>query len=455
MNYTESFLAKAEAALNRPLRIGFVGLGVSNLSLLNRVCDGRREITLRCDDPAEIPPAALARLKGLRRGRRALEDINEDILILSPSVRREREELCSAAARGVILTSDTEIFFSEFRGVCLGVTGSDGKSTTVTLARNILTESGRNAEAVGNIGVPFSEFLGEIAVAELSSFMLHYIIPPISAALITSVTPNHLNWHDSFEEYKEAKFNILKKADRAILSADDGVSASMAGGVRPYAVYSTILSHSELMEKYRPSLTYTVAEGYIRKNGERLIPLSELHRRESYNLKNLMGALSLTEGYATEEGAIRAAEDFRGLPHRAEPVGIKRGVSYINSSIDTTPERVATTLSALGRRVLILLGGQGKELPLEPLIPMLGRYAVRIAAYGKEGERIARELVEHSETADIPRAVFQGFDAALDYLIRNAKEGDTVILCPAACAYGEFKSYQERGARFCEAVAQL
>ena len=265
MNYIEYVLSEKEREMARPLRIGLVGAGVSNLALLDLIYNGRREITLRCDDAAEIPPSALQRIRGLRRGKRALENINEDILILSPSVRREREELSDAKRRGVALTSDAELFFSSYDGIALGVTGSDGKSTTVSLAEEIIRKSGGNAHAIGNIGKPFCSFSDGIAVAELSSFMLRYLSPRLKASLITSVSPNHLNWHASYDEYIESKTNIWQGSERIVLSADDAITSEAIGDRHPFAAFSLNMSHEELRQKYRPEITYTLSDGYIQK----------------------------------------------------------------------------------------------------------------------------------------------------------------------------------------------
>ena len=157
-----------------------------------------------------------------------------------------------------------------------------------------------------------------------------------------------------------------------------------------------------------------------------------------------MGALALTLGEVTEEKAVKVAEEFGGLPHRAECVGIYRGVEYINSSIDTTPSRTASTLIALSRPVHIILGGRGKGLSTLPLLPQLSRYAKSISLYGEAGEEFLSDLIP----LGIKLSLSQSFDDAFHSAVMNAKRQDTVLLSPAATAYGEFSDFTKRGERF-------
>ena len=179
--------------------VGFFGLGKSNIALLNCLPLEDRRIVLRSDvkiDLSDIPK----RFKNVEiyEEKAATENINEDMIIFSPSVRRERPELQEAKSKGVRFSSDAELFFENLQGSALGITGSDGKSTTSALTQPILEKAGNKSLLVGNIGRPMLASLDdecEFYVCELSSFMLQYLSPPLKRACITNITPNHLNWH--------------------------------------------------------------------------------------------------------------------------------------------------------------------------------------------------------------------------------------------------------------------
>ena len=231
---------------------GFFGLGKSNLAILSLIPKDR-EITLRSEGRIDLS-ALPKRLRNARifEGACAFDDINEDVLFLSPSVRRERDEFDKARAAGVTLCSDLELFLSEFRGISFAISGSDGKSTTATLTSLLLKEKFDRISAIGNIGIPFCHSArAPAAVLELSSFNLRYSTPHASRAAITNVTPNHLNWHSDFEEYKETKLSLLDSADEAIISADDEILSSYASGRRIFAVTSVTKSFEELKRDFK------------------------------------------------------------------------------------------------------------------------------------------------------------------------------------------------------------
>ena len=217
-----------------------------------------------------------------------------------------------------------------------------------------------------------------------------------------------------------------------------------------FAVFC-VLYRAALKEEYSFELCFTFEDGYIRQNGENFIEAKKLGRQEQHNLLNFMSAAALAHRYASPEAIQRAGREFRGLPHRCETVLKENGVEYINSSIDTTPERTVKTLSALDRRVIIILGGRGKGLPLDPLFEPLKKYAKLALLYGEAGEEIKRQL-EVQEVC--PFAYFPLFSDAVEYAKSKARASDTVLLSPAATAYGQFKNFEHRAEAFKSAIKQ-
>ena len=326
--------------LKKAKKIGFLGIGISNISLMALPRFRDLKITLRSRDRIDLfsLPRGL-RIDRVFIGRDHLRDIDEDILFLSPSVKRDTPELVSAKERGVILCSDAELFFKENNYPVYAVTGSDGKSTTATLTHMLLREAGEINGLIGNIGEPMVRNLGryESYVAELSSFMLEALEPRSERACITNITPNHLDFHGSFDKYRETKLKALKNARQCVLPEELGDAFCVIGS-----------DYSTLKKKRKAEVYITCEGGYVRRNGEILISLDDIKRNEPHNIKNLMMAIGMTDGKVGKDEILSVARRFSGLAHRCQLILSKNGVDYYDSSIDSTPERTAQTLEPIG-----------------------------------------------------------------------------------------------------------
>ncbi len=437
------FIKRVDSKIGATASICFLGFGVSNRALYKSLKnDEKRRITIRSESiPTELPDGVRIYV-----GKEHQSDISEDILFLSPSVRRESAQIRSALERGSIVTSDAELYFLDVADEVYAITGSDGKSTTSYLVAKLLGSE----TPIGNYGIPFAraEAVKAPHVIELSSFMLQYLSPRVKRALITNITPNHLDWHEGFEEYVSAKLRVYDNAEHAVLCADDAISSLSMKGRHFFAVYSNKKSRDELIKQYDTEYTVTLEGGCICVNGKAILSKDRLFRKEGYNLSNFLGAVSMTLEKAGAEDIAELAESFRGLPHRCEVFAEYKGITFIDSSIDTTPARAAATINSINRPIKILLGGRGKELDAAPLINALARRAEKIAFYGKEGEKLFLLSEREKRLSCIPRSFFSDFDSAVEYLITGLKDQDTVVLAPAATSYGEFKNFSERGDRF-------
>lgn len=434
-------------------KIGFFGLGRSNLSLLKTLPLSGVEVVLRSEGkiPRSLIPLGI-KPERIYEGNFAFSDIDEDILLLSPSVRRERAELEEARGRLVRFSSDAELFFERVGSrPVFGVSGSDGKSTTATLAHALLSE-GRRASLIGNIGAPMLESLldgSECFSAELSSFMLRYLSPKLRRGAITSITPNHLNWHESFSEYIETKLSVLSSADEGVASADGDMLSYLPRG-EYFALTSAEHSFEELKNRVKCNLYFTYDGEYIRRNGEAFLSVGDIRRREIHNIKNLMTAIALTDGFASRERILTVSREFSGLVHRAELFLTHGGVDYINSSIDTTPERTRATLTSLGRRCILILCGRGKGLSYGILAEAVAKYCSLVIITGEDSEAMLRELSGAARCE-----VRDDFDSAVRSAVMQAECGEAVLLSPAATSYDAFGSFEERGEKFKETVRAL
>ena len=418
--------------IERGCRVGFFGLGRSNLSLIKSLPLKNCSVTLRSDgsiDPSILPGARIM------SGKRATEDISEDILFLSPSVRRERFQ----GYPGVILSSDYELFLEENKASLFAITGSDGKSSTARLLRLLLTEAGHRATEIGNMGVPMYESIGsaDIFVAELSSFMLSAALPKAKVSALTSLSPNHLDWHGDYENYKKTKIDLLKASEKYVISDEN---SDVKGA---YGIVSMKSSFSNLMRSYPAELYLTAEDGYILKNGERLIPLAEIKRREEHNLKNLMLATAMADGYWDRDVILRVARTFEGLSHRCEHFLSARGVDYFDSSIDTSPTRTATTLRSLNRPAVVILGGRSKGLDYSLMLRELRDYGAAAVLVGENKYDILSVI-----GGALPCYIAEDFAHATDLGIKLARDVGALLLSPASASYDMFADYKSRGETF-------
>lgn len=439
-------IARVERCLNENpnTEIAFLGLGKTNRAILGIIerLPRLNGITVLHDGDVTLPNIAV-RADFPKHG----AVLDGDLVFASPSVRRENFRI----KKGTRLTSDTEIFFEEPPENTLLISGSDGKSTVSAMAAELLSEKFPGVFLGGNFGRPVALCdlsSTDAAVIELSSFNLQYTEPPSRRAIITNITPNHLDWHKSYEEYAEAKKRLIRKSKEPIVNVDTGICLEIAKSERLYAICSSLCEYGELRSGFSAEHIFTVEGGAICIDGEPYLKIGELRLKERHNVANFASALALTYGTADKNDALRVAHGFRGLMHRCDRFLEKDGITFIDSSIDTTPKRTAETLASLGKRVKILLGGRGKGLDTSPLGDALMRYADKIAVYGNVREEIAELLASNEKLRAVPSASFERFSDAVEYLTKELRCGDTVILSPAATSYGEFSSFEERGRRF-------
>lgn len=434
-------------------KIGFFGLGSSNVALMEYLPLSDVEVVIRSD--GRVPRDKIPRGCKIRKffeGERARQSIREDVLVFSPSVRRDSAEFLRAGRRGVIFTSDAEMFFRLVRGKVFAVSGSDGKSSTAQIAAQLLRGREKDISPIGNFGVPMLPSLRtgvHLYVTELSSFNLSYLSADVSRAALTNITPNHLNWHSSFEEYRDTKLSLIKMAREGVVSFDDAEMRREFLGKSIFAAVSDRLDFSDLRRMSNSEVYITRDGEFIYRNGEKILEISKIKRRERHNVKNFMTALALTDGYIENDDILRTAESFCGLAHRQNTVASFQGVDFIDSSIDTTPSRTKTTLDSLGRSVVVILGGRGKGVGYDALLPSLKKYARCAVATGEDMEKIAELLRGEVKCIREP-----DFSTAVRAAISEAQPSDAVLLSPAATSYDAFSDYTARAEEFRKIVLE-
>ena len=360
-----------------------------------------------------------------------------DIIFRSPSVRPD-----SIVTSGAI-SSECKYAFEKITAPKICITGSDGKTTCSTLINRVLLTK-YSSFLGGNIGNPLVNAIGlkhDFLVCELSSFQLMDFAPSCDVALITNITPNHLNWHKSMVEYKNAKLNILKNAKRRVLCYDD---MELREHILPG--YTTVFSLNDI-SSLDIDRVY-LKNDYIYHCDKRLMHKSQILLRGSFNLLNVMASIACTYPYVDTNELVCALCSFTGVKNRCEFVKKLGDVSFFNSSIDTTPHRTIATLSAFdASNVVIILGGADKNLSYECLGSALSnvRYAVLL---GQSKDKILPHLKCKS-------VVVNSLYEAVHCAYSLAKPSGVVLLSPACTSFDMFESYEHRGAEFIKLVTEL
>ena len=447
-----------------------VGLGVSNLPLIDFLLrHGAKVVARDCKTRTELGDTA-DRLEetgvSLRLGEDYLEALDEPVIFRSPGLRPDLPAFRNAVKRGAILSSEMELFMELTPARVIGVTGSDGKTTTTTLT-SLFLQAERDLHGTpgrvfvgGNIGEPLLPRVEDMtaedfAVVELSSFQLSDMTVSPWRAAVTNLSPNHLNWHTDMEEYIEAKANIFRGTGNNLLvtNAENGDCLRLAAECSvPVTLFSTQKREPEDFPLVASGCVY-VRDGRIVVNGTPMLAVADILLPGRHNLENYMTALGLCQGLISPDAAKRVATAFRGVPHRLETVAVKRGVRFINSSIDSSPTRTMAALSALEGRPIVICGGRDKHVPFDDLARALNERAKAVVLTGEAAALIGAALARDGAAVPVYRE--PAFDDAVRLAASLAGEGDTVLLSPACTSFDAFRNFEERGDRFRTVVAEL
>ena len=454
-----------------------IGLGKSNLPLIRYLAGHGIAVEARDRKTAEEISQVASELTELGAtlilGESYLANIPPRVIFRSPGIRPDAGGIPAAVADGGYLTSEMELFFAGTRAHRFGVTGSDGKTTTTTILHLLLEavtrRLGGRAYVGGNIGEPLVDRTDEMtdddcAAIELYSFQLMTMTDAPEVAVVTNVTPNHLNWHTDYEEYVNAKARVLGVGcRRAVLNYDNEITRGLAARTEAEVIFFSSTA-TAVPEDVQGGFLY-IKEGivtYAEGGNERcLLPASAILLPGRHNLENYMAAIGATLGLATLEEITAVATTFTGVAHRIEPVGERNGVRFYNSSIDSTPTRTAAALHAMEKeeRLTVICGGYDKNIPFLPLGEALLRHenVKTVVLTGATAKKIAEAIREAAQES--PRALTvlmePDFDAAVRLAARRTEPGGVVLLSPACASFDAFVNFEARGNRFRTLVSQL
>ncbi len=377
-----------------------------------------------------------------------------DVLVLSPGIPVDHPLPVSFRRAGKRIIGEAELGALALRCPVIAVTGTNGKTTTVTMIESIFTAAGKRALACGNVGKPLTsclDALGEdvVAVAEISSFQLEtlYSLRP-HVAVVLNVTEDHLNRHYTMENYIFLKSRILKncaESEYAVLNYDDPVTRGFAEKTKAKPIWFS------LREKVEGGY---LSEGYFWYFGEKLFAESELPVDGEHNRADALAAICAAKLFGVSNAAIATSlKNFRGVKHRLEKLGSVNGVSFIDDSKATNVDSAIKAVKSVKGETVLLLGGKDKGYSYEPLFDALkDSGVVHAVLYGENAFRILNAALKrgfHNVTLCRP------FEMAVRVAYLTARAGQNVLLSPASASFDAFKSYEERGDKFAELMRAL
>jgi UDP-N-acetylmuramoylalanine--D-glutamate ligase len=379
-----------------------------------------------------------------------------DLIVPSPGVPK-LPAVQAAREKGVPVLAEIELAYRFLRGSLIGITGTNGKSTTATLTHKILAEGGRKAFLTGNIGVPLLSFVRDsrpdhLYVIEISSFQLEYIERfKVHIAVLLNVSQNHLDWHGSFEEYWDAKKKLVERLGRddwAVLNRDDARVWALAGS-GPFGTLG--FSRTGTVERGACVVGSTIVLRDGAAPEEPLLPLGEIPLFGAHNRDNVMAAALVGRLLGVPaESMRRSIGGFHGLEHRLEPVRTVRGVEFVNDSKATTVDAASKAVESFDRPIVLILGGKDKGSDFRPLRGVLAGRVKTVVLVGSAKDKIRAAL-----EGTVPLLEARDYAEVVDLAFGAAAPGDVVVLAPACTSWDMFKSFEERGETFKREVGRL
>jgi UDP-N-acetylmuramoylalanine--D-glutamate ligase len=433
-----SILKKPPRTDLRGRRVLVLGLGDTGLSAARWV--ERHGGTARVADTRESPPRR-GDFKGeLHTGafQASLLD-GVDLVCISPGLSLEDEVVRRAVAKGIPVLGDIELFAWQNRAPVLAITGTNGKSTVTALVGHLLRSAGVDCEVAGNISPPvlasaLSRKKPPAAwVLELSSYQLEttWSLAPRAAAML-NLTEDHFDRYASLEDYGAAKARVFMGAEAQILNRDDERSLAMALPDRKVVTFGLDVPRGD---------HYGVSGGKLVRGKQEIVPIAGLPIRGTHNVANALAACALA---ATLNVPYTGLKTFKGLPHRLQLVATRRGVEWYDDSKGTNVGATVAALRGLGKKAVLILGGEGKGQDFSPLRDPVARFAVKVLLIGRDAPLIAKVVGgEHCRS----------LEEAVEKASRVSAEA--VLLSPACASFDMFRDYKHRGDAFAAAVKGL
>ena len=446
-------------------RTAIIGLGVSNIPLLDYLYSLGAKITVfdnRTIDEIdkEIIDKIMDREIEFSFGKNNLSKlVGFEIIFRSPTCRPDTKELEKESERGAVITSEIEMLIELCPGKVIGITGSDGKTTTTSLIYEIIKEQGYNCYLGGNIGIPLFSKIDEmkpddIVILELSSFQLMEIPVSPQIAVITNISPNHLDIHKSYEEYIDAKKNIFKNQNESgivILNYDNEITRQCADEAKGKVVFFSKdykLPNGVILDND----VIKICQDKLRKH---LLNTKDLMLKGTHNYENACAAIAATVSLADTEKQVDVIQNFKGVKHRLEFVREIDGVKWYNDSIGTSPTRTIAGLKAFDEKIVLIAGGYDKHLDYEPIAKPILENVSCLILMGQTATKIKKAVEEKMTNEGIEIIQCDTLKEAINSAQQMAQKGEIVLFSPASASFDMYKNFEERGDKFKSIVNSL
>lgn len=431
------------------------GIGVTGLSVARYL--KRKKVSARFVDTRPAPPAIRELTDLDPHADIVLGQLPETLLrnisrvIVSPGIPETHSLLVAARGLGIEIVSDIELFVREARAPLVAVTGSNGKSTVTSLLAMMCALSGVSALAGGNLGEPALDMLeGEqpdYYLLELSSFQLQRTAHlPLKVAVLLNISPDHLDWHASEDEYRNAKYRILAEAESVVVNrADKEVSRRLAANVR------VLTFGLDLPALDQFGLRTENEQQWLAKGEQALLATTEIAMVGVHNQANALAALAAGDLMGLSfPPMLQALTEFAGLPHRMQFVARVRGADYINDSKATNVGAAIASVESINGAVILIAGGQGKGGDFSALAASIGGKLKRVILLGEDAAALETAFAGLSPTTRVA-----DMRSAVQCAAESSAPGDTVLLAPACASFDQYQNFGARGDDFQKLVLEL
>ena len=448
-------------------KVAIIGMGVSNIPLLDYFYKKNANVTIfdkrNIEDLDKNVIEKVSRYNmGMFLGENHLSNLKGfDIIFRSPSCRPDTKEIVEEVKRGAILTSEIEMLMELCPGKIIGITGSDGKTTTTSLIYEIIKKKGYNCYLGGNIGIPLFTKVDEmtkndIVILELSSFQLMNMKISPDISVITNITPNHLDIHKSYEEYIDSKKNIFKYQDEKgilVLNYDNDITKKCAEEANGKVIFFS--------SKAKLDNGYIVDEGVIKECDDKvrkhILDTNDVILRGNHNYQNIATAIAATSTLVDIDTAIKAIKNFKPVEHRIEFVREIDGVKWYNDSASSSPSRTLSGLNAFDEKIVLIAGGYDKNLDYTPMAKTVVDKVKALILIGQTSGKIYDAVKQELENEGKKMNIYMcnTLEDTIQIAKKNASKGDVVLFSPASASFDMFKNFADRGNQFKDLVKNI
>ena len=466
MSYFNTKLDDFEKSLNNK-KVAIIGLGVSNLPMLDYLHSLNAKVSIFDKKNKEkFDMEVIKKIEecnfNLYTGENNLENLHGfDFIFRSPSCRPDKPEIVKEVHNGAILTSEIEMVLKLAPCKIIGVTGSDGKTTTTSLIYAILKDAGYNCFLGGNIGIPlFTQIKNmtpnDIVVLEMSSFQLMNMEVSPNISVITNIAPNHLDIHKSYEEYIDSKKNIFKyqkENSTLVLNYDNEITKKFVKEAKGNVIYFSSKNKLDNGVIFDDGMIKICKDG-IRRH---ILAQRDMKLRGVHNCENACAAIAATASLVSVDEQIKTIQEFSGVEHRLELVRNVNGVNWYNDSIGTSPSRTIAGLNSFNEKIVLIAGGYDKHLDYTPIAKPIVDNVSKLILMGATADKIHDAVVKELtlEQKSMPIYHCSTLKETVELANRIVEKGEIVLFSPASASFDLFKNFAERGDKFKELVNEL